>query len=82
MCVDCVLASPRIAQVDPRDEPLSEVVLSHGVTTRGRSYLGKRRRVEVIVFKKKFRSVQISGTRFNLSGVGLQHPDFHKAIRL
>jgi hypothetical protein len=53
MCVDCVLASPRIAQVDPRDEPLSEVVLSHGVTTRGRSYLGKKRRVEVIVFKKK-----------------------------
>jgi hypothetical protein len=28
MCVDCVLASPRIAQVDPRDEPLPEVVLS------------------------------------------------------
>jgi hypothetical protein len=28
MCVDCVLASPRIAQVDPGDEPLSEVVLS------------------------------------------------------
>jgi hypothetical protein len=29
MCVDCVLASPRIAQVDPGDEPLPEVVLSH-----------------------------------------------------
>jgi hypothetical protein len=29
MCVDCVLASPRIAQVDPGDEPLLEVVLSH-----------------------------------------------------
>jgi hypothetical protein len=29
MCVDCVLASPRIAQVDPSDEPLPEVVLSH-----------------------------------------------------
>jgi hypothetical protein len=28
MCVDCVLASPRIAQVDPDDEPLPEVVLS------------------------------------------------------
>jgi hypothetical protein len=27
MCVDCVLASPRITQVDPGDEPLSEVVL-------------------------------------------------------
>jgi hypothetical protein len=26
MCVDCVLASPRIAQVDPSDEPLPEVV--------------------------------------------------------
>jgi hypothetical protein len=32
MCVDCVLASPRIAQVDPGDEPLPEVVLSHGPT--------------------------------------------------
>jgi hypothetical protein len=29
MCVDCVLASPRIIQVDPSDEPLPEVVLSH-----------------------------------------------------
>jgi hypothetical protein len=29
MCVDCVLASPRIAQVDPGDGPPSEVVLSH-----------------------------------------------------
>jgi hypothetical protein len=28
MCVDCVLASLRIAQVDPSDEPLLEVVLS------------------------------------------------------
>jgi hypothetical protein len=28
MCVDCVLASPRIAQVDPGDGPLPEVVLS------------------------------------------------------
>jgi hypothetical protein len=28
MCVDCVSASPRIAQVDPGDKPLSEVVLS------------------------------------------------------
>jgi hypothetical protein len=28
MCVDCVLASPRIAQVDPVDGPLLEVVLS------------------------------------------------------
>jgi hypothetical protein len=28
MCVDCVLASSRIAQVDPGDEPLSEVVLA------------------------------------------------------
>jgi hypothetical protein len=29
MCVDCVLASSRIAQVDPGDEPLHEMVLSH-----------------------------------------------------
>jgi hypothetical protein len=29
MCVDCVLASPRIAQVDPDDGPPPEVVLSH-----------------------------------------------------
>jgi hypothetical protein len=29
MCVDCVLASPTSAQVDPGDEPLPEVVLSH-----------------------------------------------------
>jgi hypothetical protein len=28
MCVDCVLASPRIAQVDPDDGPPFEVVLS------------------------------------------------------
>jgi hypothetical protein len=31
MCVDCVLASPRIAQVDSSDEPLPEVVLSQGL---------------------------------------------------
>jgi hypothetical protein len=29
MCVDCVIASSRIAQVDPDDEPLFEVVLSY-----------------------------------------------------
>jgi hypothetical protein len=28
MCVDCVLASPRITEVDPGDGPPSEVVLS------------------------------------------------------
>jgi hypothetical protein len=28
MCVDCVLASPRIAQADPSNGPLPEVVLS------------------------------------------------------
>jgi hypothetical protein len=27
MCVDCVLASQRITQVDPGDKPLPEVVL-------------------------------------------------------
>jgi hypothetical protein len=35
VCVDCVLDSPRIAQVDPGDEPLPEVVLSHN----GRQFL-------------------------------------------
>jgi hypothetical protein len=34
MCVDCVLASPRIAQVDPGGEPLSEVVLSQKETLK------------------------------------------------
>jgi hypothetical protein len=29
MCVDCVLASLRITQIDIGDEPLPEVVLSH-----------------------------------------------------
>jgi hypothetical protein len=29
MCIDCVLASSRIADVDLGDEPLPEVVLSH-----------------------------------------------------
>jgi hypothetical protein len=28
MCVDCVLVSLRISQVDPTDEPLPKVVLS------------------------------------------------------
>jgi hypothetical protein len=27
MCIDCVLALPRIAQVDPSDESLPKVVL-------------------------------------------------------
>jgi hypothetical protein len=31
MCVDCVLAALRIAQVDPGDGPPSEVVLSQMV---------------------------------------------------
>jgi hypothetical protein len=31
MCVDCVLFLLRIAQVDPSDEPLAEVVLSHSI---------------------------------------------------
>jgi hypothetical protein len=33
MCVDCVLASPRITQVDPDNEPLFEVVLSQAQDT-------------------------------------------------
>jgi hypothetical protein len=32
MCVDCILVSPRIAQVDPGDEPFPEVVLSQLVS--------------------------------------------------
>jgi hypothetical protein len=34
MCIDCVLTSPRITQVDPGDEPLPEVVLSHKMALR------------------------------------------------
>jgi hypothetical protein len=34
MCVDCVLASPRITQVDPGGEPLPEVVLSQDLTKK------------------------------------------------
>jgi hypothetical protein len=34
MCVDCVLASLRIAQVDPGDEPLLEVVLSQACSNK------------------------------------------------
>jgi hypothetical protein len=42
MCVDCVLTSPRIAQVDPGDEPLPEVVLSQGGLDRYKvSHLGQ-----------------------------------------
>jgi hypothetical protein len=43
MCVDCVLASPRIAQVDPGDEPLPEVVLSHSSTAMKRPDVDGRR---------------------------------------
>jgi hypothetical protein len=31
LCADCVLASPRIAQVDPGDRPPAEVVLSQSL---------------------------------------------------
>jgi hypothetical protein len=43
MCVDCILASPKIAQVDPGDEPLPEVVLSQLVPeqTRGNTVVPK-----------------------------------------
>jgi hypothetical protein len=34
MCVDCVLTSSRIAQVDPGDGPPSEVVLSQWLLER------------------------------------------------
>jgi hypothetical protein len=39
MCVNCVLTSPRIVQVDPDDEPLSEVVLSHKLHLPATSYM-------------------------------------------
>jgi hypothetical protein len=32
MCVDCVLALPRIAQVDPSNGALPDVVLSHSAS--------------------------------------------------
>jgi hypothetical protein len=38
---------------------------------RGRSYLGKRRRIECRVSEFLFLSVRISRSRFILSGVGL-----------
>jgi hypothetical protein len=43
MCVDCVLALSRIAQVDPSDEPLPEVVLSQLVPeqTSGNTLVSK-----------------------------------------
>jgi hypothetical protein len=40
MCVDCILASPRIVQVDPDDEPLPEVVLSQTLAQAGRHRQG------------------------------------------
>jgi hypothetical protein len=49
---------------------------------RGRSYMGKRRRVEGRVSKFIFWSIRISGTILILRGVGLYHPDFHKEIKL
>jgi hypothetical protein len=42
MCVDCVLTSPRITQVDPDDGPLSEVVLSQGSRIENPSLQGVR----------------------------------------
>jgi hypothetical protein len=44
--------------------------------------MGKGRRVEGRISKFLFRSVQISGTRFILRGVGLYNPDFHKEIKI
>jgi hypothetical protein len=35
MCVDCVLTSLRIAQIDPGDGPLPEVVLSQAAMQQG-----------------------------------------------
>jgi hypothetical protein len=43
MFVDCVLASSRISQVDPGDEPLPEVVLSqyHRALTEEKQFQNK-----------------------------------------
>jgi hypothetical protein len=38
---------------------------------RGRRYMEKRRRVQIRVSKFLFRSIQISGMRFILGGIGL-----------
>jgi hypothetical protein len=38
MCVDCILASPRITQVDPGDEPLPKVVVTVGIRANLRQY--------------------------------------------
>jgi hypothetical protein len=46
MCVDCVLASLRIAQVDPSDEPLPEVVLSHRASRRDALLVGEEQHVD------------------------------------
>jgi hypothetical protein len=44
MYIDCILASPRIAQVDPGDGPLFEVVLSQAVLVAVDPASGGRRR--------------------------------------
>jgi hypothetical protein len=51
MCVDCVLASSRITQVDPGDEPLPEVVLSQSrwLSTTKRERIS----LQSLIFPKK-----------------------------
>jgi hypothetical protein len=51
MCVDCVLASLRIAQVDPGDKPLPEVVLSHEALRPLVHPLSRRRVAGTAVFE-------------------------------
>jgi hypothetical protein len=50
MCVDCVLTSSRIAHVDPGDEPLPEMVLSHGLLLATRGLFGTRERTTTTRF--------------------------------
>jgi hypothetical protein len=57
MCVDCVLASPRITQVDPDDKPLSEVVLSHGQFERVNQCLKKYLWCMVFQCPRKWKSL-------------------------
>jgi hypothetical protein len=46
----------------------------------GRSYMGKRRKIEGGVSKFLFWSIRISRMRFILWGVGLSRPNFHREL--
>jgi hypothetical protein len=67
MCVDCVLTSLRIAQVDPGDEPLPEVVLSHRPRNKLRT-------------AKELLPDQFFGHSFGLSPASLTRRRMHRPI--